>query len=467
MWMSDAFAEMMLGHLVCLVQGNAFILVEWAYLGRGKLRWPVLWAELLCMGQLGLSLATGMSFFNVQSVLLNVLYLFVTAQLFGGTFADKLTACLINGTMCLLVENTVNYTYSWFTGVRTGEAWQHPGCLIALCAANLIVGAAVAHSLYSWNQKCALQPLQALVMSFFPGVAVVLNIVLMVTGTQQPATRMTMLLTFGMSVAVLVHIAIVQMFNDQVVQRQNSRYRAQLEQQRAEALLDSYTEQRRLTHEFTNHMTALTALLDQGDLKGAQAYVASVSKTVAVGTTIMDTHNPLLDSILSKKYEEAAKVGVNIYFDLCDLKRMPFDSMDMVIVLSNLLENEKARAVLAKVLGPMLESPMLAQMKSMSLKKLLSMGGQALPPEVHVRIRKTPEEYLISVRNRVQEDLLLEEGKLPGTTKKESGHGMGLANVQDVLRKYGAEYTVSCRDRWFRFTCAIPCAVHDMSTDSL
>lgn len=44
-----------------------------------------------------------------------------------------------------------------------------PGCLIALCAANLIVGAAVAHSLYSWNQKCALQPLQALVMSFFPG----------------------------------------------------------------------------------------------------------------------------------------------------------------------------------------------------------------------------------------------------------------------------------------------------------
>ena len=144
-----------------------------------------------------------------------------------------------------------------------------------------------------------------------------------------------------------------------------------------------------------------------------------MSKTVAAGTTIMDTHNPLLDSILSKKYEEAAKVGVNIYFDLCDLKRMPFDSMDMVIVLSNLLDNATRAA------------------------------AQALPPEVYVRIRKTPEEYLISVRNRVQEDLLLEEGKLPGTTKKES------------------EYTVSCRDRWFRFTCAIPCAVHDMSTDNL
>lgn len=173
-------------------------------------------------------------------------------------------------------------------------------------------------------------------------------------------------------------------------------------------------------------MSALSALLDQDDLKGARTYLASVSKLVAAGTTIMDTHNPLLDSILSKKYEEAAQKGVTVYFDLCDLKEIPFDGMDMVIVLSNLLDNA------------------------------IRAAAQALPPEVHVRIRKTPEEYLLSVRNRVQDDLDLEDNKLPGTTKKESGHGMGLANVQEVLRKYGAEYTVSCRDRWFRFTCAIP-----------
>ena len=426
MWMSDAFAEMMLGHLVCLVQGNAFILVEWAYLGRGKLRWPVLWAELLCMGQLGLSLATGMSFFNVQSVLLNVLYLFVTAQLFGGTMTDKLTACLINGTMCLLVENTVNYTYSWFTGVRTGEAWQHPGCLITLCAANFIVGAAVAHFLYSWNQKRALQPLQALVMSFFPGVAVVLNIVLMVTGTRQPATLVTMLLTFGMSVAVLVHIAIVQMFNDQVVQRQNSRYRAQLEQQRAEALLDSYTEQRRLTHEFTNHIEALTLLLQQGEYEEAKAYLATVTKIIAAHTTIMNTHNPLLDALLSKKYEEATCKGVMLYFDLPDLRAIPLEKTDLVMVVSNLLNNA------------------------------IDAAAQADPPEVYFRMRKTEEELLLSVRNRVRKDLDLPDGQLPRSTKKEPGHGIGLWNVTDVLRKYQGEYAISCRDKWFRFTCSVP-----------
>ena len=436
--MTKEMLWLLMGHLVCIGQWAAFIMVDHAFLGRGRrFRFPCLWAALLAAVFLAASIRHDIGFFNIGSVILNVIYLLVTVLFFGGSWNQKLSACLVNGIMCLLTENTVSYTFAWCKHIPVREVWRYRSCLFLLVAAVVGAGLLAAYIIRRWRREQALTPLQMLVMSFFPGIVVVLNIVLMVTGTQQPATRMTMLLTFGMSVAVLVHIAIVQMFNDQVVQRQNSRYRAQLEQQRAEALLDSYTEQRRLTHEFTNHMTALTALLDQGDLKGAQAYIASVSKTVAAGTTIMDTHNPLLDSILSKKYEEAAKVGVNIYFDLCDLKRMPFDSMDMVIVLSNLLDNATRAA------------------------------AQALPPEVHVRIRKTPEEYLISVRNRVQEDLLLEEGKLPGTTKKESGHGMGLANVQDVLRKYGAEYTVSCRDRWFRFTCAIPCAVHDMSTDNL
>lgn len=436
--MSDSFIWTLLGHLVCIAQWAAFILVDYAYLGRGRrFRHPCVWAALLALAVLTLSVLCGFGFFNIKSVVSNIIYLLVIALLFGGTAVDRMSACIINGILCLLTENTVSFVFARLHGICPGEVWRYRTCLAALVISILLVGILVARFLCRWNHCSALDPLQALLMSFFPGVVVLLNIFIMISSNRRVPTLLDLMLTVGLTIAVLVHLAIVQMFNDQVVQRQNSRYRAQLEQQRAEALLDSYTEQRRLTHEFTNHMTALTALLDQGDLKGAQAYIASVSKTVAAGTTIMDTHNPLLDSILSKKYEKAAKVGVNIYFDLCDLKRMPFDSMDMVIVLSNLLDNATRAA------------------------------AQALPPEVHVRIRKTPEEYLISVRNRVQEDLLLEEGKLPGTTKKESGHGMGLANVQDVLRKYGAEYTVSCRDRWFRFTCAIPCAVHDMCTDNL
>lgn len=426
-----------IGHMVCVSQWAAFLLVDRAYLGKGRVKHVGFWSVVLVAGMLAFSLIFQIGFFTLETVWYNVGYVLLSTLLFGGTLPQKLTAALINGTMCLLSENTVRYVVSWVTGTSLQVVWQRPGCLVTMTLTNLIVGMVVAYFSHQWKDERALESPQALVMSFFPGIVVVLNVVLMLSAKDEPADSLMVLLTLGLTVAVLLHMCIVQMLNQQMARQQELHVQTALERERAEALMDSYTTQRRLTHEFTNHMTALTALLDQGDLKGAQAYIASVSKTVAAGTTIMDTHNPLLDSILSKKYEEAAKVGVNIYFDLCDLKRMPFDSMDMVIVLSNLLDNATRAA------------------------------AQALPPEVHVRIRKTPEEYLISVRNRVQEDLLLEEGKLPGTTKKESGHGMGLANVQDVLHKYGAEYTVSCRDRWFRFTCAIPCAVHDMSTDNL
>ncbi len=412
----------LLGHLVCVAQWNAFILVDYVYLGKGRLRRPVLWAVLLGAVQLIFSATYAMAFFNATSVLLNTVYLLVISMFFGGTLTEKLTACLINGTMCLLTENTVNYTFSWFTGVLTGTAWRYPACLIILCAANLVSGALVASFLRGWSKRRRLDPLQALTMSFFPGVAVGLNIVLMVSGAHKPAT----LLTLGMTVAVLVHVVIMLMFNEQVVQRQSSRARAQMEKERAEALLDSYTAQRRLTHEFTNHMAALDALLTQEDLKGARSYIAGVTKAVAAGTTVMDTHNPLLDAILTMKYEDAAKQRASIFFDLCDLRELPFDGTDMVILLSNLLDNA------------------------------IRAAAEALPPEVHVRIRKNQDELLISVRNRVQQDMDIEDGTLPASTKQESGHGMGLVNVQEVVEKYGGEYAVSCRDRWFRFTCSLP-----------
>ena len=151
MWMSDAFAGNDAGASgVCLVR-NAFILVEWAYLGRASLAGSV--------GRAAVYRAAGPVarnrnvIFNVQSVLLNVLYLLLRRSCCAEPLPDQLTACLINGTMCLLVKRGQLYLLPWFTGVRAAKHGSTPAALIALCAADLIVGAAVAHSLYSWNQS--------------------------------------------------------------------------------------------------------------------------------------------------------------------------------------------------------------------------------------------------------------------------------------------------------------------------
>ena len=393
--MSDSLIWTLLGHLVCIAQWAAFILVDYAYLGRGRrFRHPCVWAALLALAVLALSVLCGFGFFNIKSVVSNIIYLLVIALLFGGTAVDRMSACIINGILCLLTENTVSFVFARLHGICPGEVWHYRTCLAALVISILLVGILAARFLCRWNHCSALDPLQALLMSFFPGVVVLLNIFIMISSNRRVPTLLDLMLTVGLTIAVLVHL--------------------------------SYTAQRRLTHEFTNHIAALDALLRQGDLTGAQEYLSSVSKVVAAGTTILDTHNPLLDSLLSRKYEEAAQQGVELYFDLCDLKDLPFCGTDLVIVISNLLDNA------------------------------IRAAAQAKPPEVYLRARRNEEEYLISVRNRVQKDLELVDGELPRSTKAEPGHGMGLVNVREVLDRCRCEYTLSCRDRWFRFTCAVP-----------
>ena len=179
-------------------------------------------------------------------------------------------------------------------------------------------------------------------------------------------------------------------------------------------------------HEFSNHLEALSLMLQQNDVAGARGYLTSISKTIQMNSAILNTHNPLLDALLSKKYEEAARKGVMMYFDLSDLKDIPLDRTHLVIVVSNLLNNA------------------------------IEAAAEAAPPEVHVRMKKTEGELVISVRNRVRQNVEIPEGQLPRSTKREPGHGMGLANVCAVLEAHNAEYTLSCRDNWFRFTCAFP-----------
>ncbi len=415
------------GHWVCLTQWLGFIMVEYAYLGKGRVKYPLVWSCVITVLTMTFSVVYNSGFFTPHAVALTILFLFSTVMLFGGTPGQKFIACLINGTMCLLVENSARYVMSWVLKCELQQVVRRANCLVIMSFTILVVSAGVAFFVGKWRRYNALEPLQALVMSFFPGVVVVINIMLALTENNAIASKTMLLMTVGLTVAVMVHLCIVVMFNDQVMQRCSLYFQAELEQQRASALLDSYTAQRRLTHEFTNHISALRALLAQGDVAGAQDYIAGVDKAVAASTTIMDTHNPLLDSILTRKYEEAARQGVSVYFDLCDLRDFPLTGVDMVTVLANLLDNAICAA------------------------------AQAYPPEVYVRVRKTGEEYLLSVRNRVQRDVELPpDGQLPHTTRKEPGHGMGLSNVRDVLLRHGAEYTLSCRDNWFRFTCAVP-----------
>ena len=157
-----------MGHLVCIGQWAAFIMVDHAFLGRGRrFRFPCLWAALLAAVFLVASIRHDIGFFNIGSVILNVIYLLVTVLFFGGSWNQKLSACLVNGIMCLLTENTVSYTFAWCKHIPVREVWRYRSCLFLLVAAVVGAGllypalaagagvdpaADVGHVLFSWHR---------------------------------------------------------------------------------------------------------------------------------------------------------------------------------------------------------------------------------------------------------------------------------------------------------------------------
>ncbi len=158
------------GHWVCLTQWISFIMVEYAYLGKGRVKHPA--GVVLCFNRAHddpLGRVQTMAFLRRWQWCYTLLFLVVTVLLFGGTPGQKFTACLINGTMCLLVENSVRYVISWVLGCELQQVIQRADCPIIMALVNLVVGAVVAFFVGKWRMHNALEPLQALTMSFFPG----------------------------------------------------------------------------------------------------------------------------------------------------------------------------------------------------------------------------------------------------------------------------------------------------------
>lgn len=133
----------MYGHWICLAQWLGFIMVEYAYLGKGRVKHPLVWSGVITMLTMTLSVVYNFGFFTPRAVALTILFLFITVMLFGGTPGQKFTACLINGTMCLLVENSMRYVISWILKCELQQVIQRADCLIIIAVANMVVGAAV------------------------------------------------------------------------------------------------------------------------------------------------------------------------------------------------------------------------------------------------------------------------------------------------------------------------------------
>lgn len=110
-----------------------------------------------------------------------------------------------------------------------------------------------------------------------------------------------------------------------------------------------------------------------------------------------------MDALFNTKAAEATQKKISIDFEVNDLSNLPFDVSDMVVLLSNLLDN------------------------AIEACQQYDKGDKA----IHV-MAVAQQDFFISVRN-TSEPVVIISGSIPTTKPEPQMHGFGLANIRLIL----------------------------------
>lgn len=173
-------------------------------------------------------------------------------------------------------------------------------------------------------------------------------------------------------------------------------------------------------HDMLNHLSTVYNLIDNNNIEDSKKYVSSMISNFSKNKkTVIDTGNPILDSILTEKIEIAEKENIKITHEIFIKKDLKIDLLDCCIIFSNLLDN--AIEASSKV-----ENNKYIQIKLLSKENML----------------------ICKITNSIDKNVHI--NKDFKTTKKDSYyHGIGLKNIKNAVNNYYGELSITYNE--FKF----------------
>lgn len=227
--------------------------------------------------------------------------------------------------------------------------------------------------------------------------------------------RMTMfVLSTGLVVANVILFYLIRDF----AKREEAEHMAKLQQEQRNGQIEIYenmeryyNQQRKSVHEFKNHMGCIQGLLQEGREKEALEYIRKVNHSSEQYISSFATQNPVVDVVMNQKYQQARLAGINVVAVMNDLKGIPMAEEDLVVLLSNLLNNA------IEACG--------------RLKKKRR--------EIKFKFVQKQEKVVLSIKNPIEKRLIKVNNQIKTTKRNEKEHGIGLGNVAKIIEKYGGE----------------------------
>lgn len=246
-----------------------------------------------------------------------------------------------------------------------------------------------------------------------------------------------MFLIFFLLGCLVLDVYIVAVFYRISIVRKTEKENALLQQQ-SEMQLEVYSDlqQRyqnsmRTIHDAKRHVRALESLIQSDHLAEAQQYKESLFQKLNELQPSIQCDNPLLSAILNHVFLKTEQRHIALKMDLQGEEQLSMlAGVDLTTIASNLLDN----AVDAV---------------------------SELPEEqryIHFAVAFQMGEIMIHVENPTKNDLKREGNTVVST--KEGHFGLGLKNVEMVVKKYKGDFKTDVKDGIFTAAITIPTATN-------
>ena len=204
------------------------------------------------------------------------------------------------------------------------------------------------------------------------------------------------------------------------------------EKESMEALVEAYSDQRKKTHDFQNQLAVIYGLAQQESPNGEIIkYVEPLLKKELLPTLITKTGRNVVDILLTQKHSAAIKNQISFQMQLGDLSAFPLSDEELIVVLSNLLDNA-FNACMA--------------VSSFEERKVL------------LKMRTEEAAGFLYLENRTAHDVEILDNKIVAPKNKSIEHGYGLKNVAAILENINALYVFdyNSQKHLFSFSAQFP-----------
>lgn len=198
------------------------------------------------------------------------------------------------------------------------------------------------------------------------------------------------------------------------------------EAESVEILSAAYAQQRKMTHDYNEHLHNLYIMLQHDNNDQAKSYLQDLLQTQTERILYVNTHHAGLDAIFNQKAIIARKNKIDLQFHFNNLHDIEILTCDLAVIIGNLMDN--------------------------AIEACLALPVENRYIEVRAILDKN---FIFSIRNRSL-PVNIVDGHMKTTKPNPELHGFGLRNVDSILSNYpNAFHHLEYEDGWFYYTFEI------------